>query len=132
MFAVKQSVKTFSHPFLSGNFAPVQEEVTILDLPVEGNIPQEMEGRFVRIGPNPISTPKDSYHWFIGTGMVHGLRLKNGCAKWYRNRYVMSKDVVKARACSPLPGPKRRFNNTPVNTNVLAIGGDLLALVEAG
>ena len=41
-------------PFhLRGNFAPVFEEVTAEDLPCEGEIPRELDGLFVRNGPNP-------------------------------------------------------------------------------
>ena len=31
-----------------------------------------------------------TYHWFLGTGMVHGLRIRDGQVEWYRNRYVRS------------------------------------------
>ncbi|MFP6654295.1 MAG: carotenoid oxygenase family protein, partial [Myxococcota bacterium] len=41
--------------FLEGNFAPVAEEVTAFDLEVKGEIPKALEGRLLRIGPNPIA-----------------------------------------------------------------------------
>jgi hypothetical protein len=28
-----------------------------------------------------------NYHWFLGAGMVHGVRLRDGRAEWYRNRW---------------------------------------------
>ncbi len=106
---------TTPNPYLAGMFAPVREEVTATDLPVTGQLPPELNGRYLRIGPNP---PEDvdpaGYHWFLGPGMVHGIRLRDGKAEWYRNRFVRGKD-----------------GQTP-NTNVLAHGGRLLALVEAG
>ena len=41
-------------PFhLRGNFAPVPDEVTAFDLPVDGAIPPELRGRYLRNGPNP-------------------------------------------------------------------------------
>jgi len=40
--------------------------------------------------PNPAR-----YHWFLGTGMAHGLRLRDGKAHWYRNRWVRSADVAR-------------------------------------
>ena len=62
--------------FLDGNFAPVSEEVTAFDLPVTGTIPAELTGRLLRIGPNPVTPPDPAtYHWFVGNGMVHGLRI---------------------------------------------------------
>ena len=74
-------------PFhLKGNFAPVQEEVTLTDLAVEGSIPAELDGRYLRNGANPITGYSD--HPFLGDGMIHGIRLRDGSAEWYRNRYV--------------------------------------------
>ena len=43
-----------TNPFLSGNFAPVEAEITCFDLEVHGRIPEGLDGRFLRIGPNPI------------------------------------------------------------------------------
>ena len=58
-------------PYLAGNFAPVTEELTAFDLPVTGQIPEELEGRLLRNGPNPIDPPDMAHHhWFIGDGMV--------------------------------------------------------------
>jgi hypothetical protein len=38
-------------------------------------------------GHFPIGMPQEEhYHWFTGAGMAHGLRLRSGKAKWYRNR----------------------------------------------
>lgn len=76
-----------STPFwLQGDFAPVFDEVTAFDLPVRGRIPTELNGLYVRNGSNPQNA--DSPHWFFGDGMVHGVKLENGRAAWYRNRYV--------------------------------------------
>jgi carotenoid cleavage dioxygenase len=76
-------------PYLKGNFAPVEQELTKFDLRVTGRIPRELRGRLLRIGPNPVG-PVDpaTYHWFTGSGMVHGVRIRDGRAEWYRNRYV--------------------------------------------
>ena len=119
------------HPYLSGLFAPMPEELTLHDLPVQGQIPPGLNGRYLRIGPNPITPPQAAaHHWFLGDGMVHGLRLQGGRALWYRNRWVRSTTVSHALGEAPAPGP-RRFSDT-VNTNVMALGGQLWALVEAG
>ena len=68
-----------SHRYLEGNFGPVHEELTAADLPVTGTIPAELDGRLIRNGPNPITEQDpETYHWFTGTGMVHGLRLRDG------------------------------------------------------
>ncbi|MGW4796484.1 carotenoid oxygenase family protein, partial [Nonomuraea sp. NPDC004297] len=39
--------------YVEGHFAPVTEEVTAYDLPVTGRIPAELNGRYLRNGPNP-------------------------------------------------------------------------------
>ena len=47
----------------------------------------ELDGRLLRIGPNPVVDPDPAtYHWFTGDGMVHGLWLRDGKASTYRNR----------------------------------------------
>ena len=74
--------------YLSGNFAPVEVETTETQLKVTGTIPEELSGRFLRNGPNPLGKVNvSSHHWFIGDGMVHGVRLDAGRADWYRNRW---------------------------------------------
>jgi carotenoid cleavage dioxygenase len=72
--------------WLQGGFAPVDEEVDTTDLEVDGALPPELVGLYVRNGSNPRTGT--SPHWFLGDGMVHGLRLEAGRATSYRNRYV--------------------------------------------
>jgi carotenoid cleavage dioxygenase-like enzyme len=81
------SFSAAENPYLSGNFAPVRE-TTATNLEVRGRIPDELNGRILQIGPNPAG-PVDPtyYHWFTGTGMVHGLRLRDRKAEWYRSRF---------------------------------------------
>ena len=126
--------KAFSgNPFLEGNFAPVEVETTAFNLPVEGQIPEELEGRLLRIGPNPVSVPDPkNYHWFMGPGMAHGLRLRGGKAEWYRNRYVVSESIAPALGRPNLPGPTNGDRDNMANTNILDIGGQTYAIVEAG
>ena len=45
--------------YLEGAKAPVESEITAFDLDVTGDIPQELEGRWLRNGPNPFG-PVDS------------------------------------------------------------------------
>lgn len=121
-----------AHPYLTGIHAPMQEELTLTELAVDGAIPAALDGRYLRIGPNPVTPPNPAtYHWFVGDGMAHGLRLKDGKALWYRNRWIRSGDVSKALGEEPVParGGRERGN---ANTNILGIGGRTWALVEAG
>ena len=117
-------------PYLAGNFAPVTEELTAFDLPVTGQIPEELEGRLLRNGPNPIDPPDMAHHhWFIGDGMVHGVRLRGGKAEWYRNRYVGSQNVTEKLSRRT---PKPVTANSGPNTNVIGHAGRTYAIVEAG
>jgi carotenoid cleavage dioxygenase len=68
----------------------------------------------------------------MGTGMVHGIRLRDGRAEWYRNRYVRSADTAKALGEEPRPGPVFAGFDFPSNTNVIGHAGRTFAIVEAG
>ncbi|HEX4695955.1 carotenoid oxygenase family protein [Sphingomonas sp.] len=119
------------HPFLSGIHKPMPAELTLEDLPVTGTIPPELDGRYLRIGPNPARPEAKGYHWFTGDGMVHGIALQSGKALWYRNRWIRSKRVEAETGTQHAPGPRHGGFDT-VNTNVLGIAGRTWALVEAG
>jgi carotenoid cleavage dioxygenase len=116
-------------PFhLQGNFAPVSEEVTGENLEVIGSIPPELSGLYVRNSANPITG--ESEHWFMGNGMVHGVRLENGKASWYRNRYVQT--TMLTSPDKPRISELGQIDHTvsSANTHVLRHGGKILALEE--
>lgn len=121
-----------AHPFLTGIHKPMEEELTLEALRVEGEIPAALTGRYLRNGPNP-ATPPDpaSYHWFTGAGMVHGIRIAGGRADWYRNRWVRGSEACEALGEPLPPGPREGRNDAP-NTNVVGIAGRTFAIVEAG
>jgi len=121
------------NPFLAGIHTPLKVEHTLTDLKVTGTIPAALNGLYLRNGPNPFEPPNPAtHHWFVGDGMLHGVRLEGGKALWYRNRWVRSPAISEALQEPVAPGPLSRFGNTAPNTNVLAIGGRIWALVEAG
>ena len=109
------------NPFLKGVHTPLTKEFTLDDLQVTGTIPTELDGRYVRIGPNPFGEGAKGHHWFLGDGMVHGVRLKDGKAEWYRNRFIRSAELEGKGGPAAVGGPRRGFGDT-VNTNVLDIG----------
>lgn len=113
---------------LRGNWAPVHREIEARDLVVHGAIPPELDGLYVRTGPNPYSgsTP----HWFFGDGMVHGVRLRNGRAEWYRNRFVRTDNIADPQE-DPMGPEMMDLTRGKANTHVLAHNGKLLALEEA-
>ncbi|MBZ0254168.1 MAG: carotenoid oxygenase family protein, partial [Candidatus Methylomirabilis sp.] len=61
--------------YRSGPFAPVEREIAREDLPVIGELPEGLDGLFVRNGANPRFEPIGTYHWFDGDAMLHGVRL---------------------------------------------------------
>ncbi len=128
MIAVAE--KPHANQFLQGVYAPVAAELTLTKLEVTGAIPPALNGRYLRIGPNPV-TPPTGYHWFAGDGMVHGLAVRDGKALWYRNRWIRSRGVSSALGEAPAPGPRHGPSDT-VNTNVAGFGSRTWALVEAG
>ena len=113
--------------FRTGNYAPVHDELTEYNLAVDGAIPPELDGWYLRNGPNPRG---DSSHWFVGDGMVHGVRIEDGQAKWYRNRWVRTDSFVED---FPLYGPDgtRNLRASIANTHVVNHAGKTLALVES-
>ncbi len=119
-------------PYLQGAFAPVTEEITAFDLPVTGRIPAELSGRYLRNGPNPLGLEDPGYHWFIGAGMVHGVRLRDGRAEWYRNRWVRSRRTAEALGEAWPAGPVHADSDFAANTHIIRHAGRTLATVEAG
>jgi carotenoid cleavage dioxygenase len=116
-------------PFhLRGNYAPVTEERTAVDLDVTGAIPPALRGVYMRNGPNPHSGY--SSHWFVGDGMLHGVRLENGRAQWYRNRYVRSRTFTDGVQFVDANGTVDHSAGVN-NTNVVQHAGKVLALVES-
>jgi carotenoid cleavage dioxygenase-like enzyme len=112
--------------FRTGNYAPVHDELTEFDLPVEGSIPAELNGWYLRNGPN---SRAGEGHWCVGDGMVHGVRLENGRAAWYRNRWVRTESFER-----PVPlyndDGSRNLHSSIANTHVVRHAGKTLALME--
>jgi carotenoid cleavage dioxygenase-like enzyme len=122
-----QAAETVVPFFRRGDYAPVADELTAFDLPVEGTIPAQLNGWYLRNGPNPRQA---TAHWFTGDGMIHGVRLENGRAAWYRNRWVRTESFE-----SPFPvynsDGTRNLHSSVANTHVINHAGKTLALVES-
>ena len=110
---------------LRGNFAPITEELTLDDMEVEGAIPPDLNGVYMRNGFNPRSGVSD--HWFFGNGMIHAVELSEGRMKYW-NRWVHTPyndgDMTLMEA---MMDPTA----SPANTNVIRHAGRILALEEA-
>ncbi|MEU8523581.1 carotenoid oxygenase family protein [Streptomyces sp. NPDC048577] len=115
---------TLEKPYISGHFTPVADEITGHELKVRGTLPPELNGRYFRNGhnPKPGITPT---HWFRGEGMLHGVRLKDGRAEWYRNRWVRTPFL------DGVPFTGTELDVSAAATNIIFHGGRYLALQEA-
>lgn len=81
-------------PLLQGVYAPVMEELQLQDLKlVKGSIPTDLNGVYLRAGPNARYAPNGRYHPFDGDGMVHAAHFDNGHLT-YRNRWVQTEGFV--------------------------------------
>lgn len=74
-------------PMLTGTFAPVLKEEVLENLSIEGELPTDLNGVYLRNGPNPKFEPKGTYHPFDGDGMIHSAHFKDGKVT-YRNKWV--------------------------------------------
>ncbi|MBV7483162.1 carotenoid oxygenase family protein [Bordetella sp. BOR01] len=118
---------------LSGSLAPVFDERDDIALAVDGELPQGIQGVFMRNGPNPMFDPGPGYTYpFDGTGMIHAIYLNGGHAS-YRNRWVRTRELNEECAAGRRLynvgfGPPPHANLA--NTNIVRHAGRILALYE--
>lgn len=85
-----QAGASSSNFFLDGNFSPVTEERDADNMTVVGSIPEDLNGHFLRVGPNPVHVFSEAaYHTFDGDGMIHAIEFSGGQAH-YRNRFIQN------------------------------------------
>lgn len=77
------------HPYRTGAWRPNHREWDAFDLEVEGEIPPDLEGIYLRNTENPVHDSIGLYHPFDGDGMLHQIAFGGGRAD-YRNRFVRS------------------------------------------
>ncbi len=76
------------HPYRTGAWRPNFVEYDASDLDVVGEIPDDLNGIYLRNTENPVHPSIDRlYHPFDGDGMLHMLHFRDGRAD-YRNRFV--------------------------------------------
>lgn len=114
--------------YLTGILAPVPTEIEARDLEVIGALPPALSGVYLRNGPNA-HPGEDPGHAWAGQGMLHGIRIRDGRAEWYRNRWVQTKEIPEGY---DFFAPVRDRTVTAANTAVVPFNGRILALQEAG
>jgi carotenoid cleavage dioxygenase-like enzyme len=128
MTAYANSTSSYS----SGGYLPVADEVSVLSPQVIGELPPGLDGSFLRIGPNPLGRTDPARHNLLaGDPMVHGLRIRDGRAEWYRNRWVRTDRVSRALGALPTPGPRHGLSDN-CNGNILRHAGRTFAVGDGG
>jgi carotenoid cleavage dioxygenase len=128
-------------PTLAGAFAPIDRELVLDDLVVEGEVPRDLTGLYVRNGPNRRFEAPGRYHWFDGDGMLHAVRFEGGRVQ-YRNRWVQTLALQEETAAGHalwqgIKDPPRRdrpdqpMKNTS-NTDVKFYNGELISMWYLG
>ncbi|KAB8356686.1 hypothetical protein FH972_024262 [Carpinus fangiana] len=95
------------HPYLSGNFAPIQQTRPLTPCKYTGTIPKELYGgQYVRNGGNPISNDdlgRDA-HWFDGDGMLSGVSFRrasdDSVTPEFVNQYILT-DILLHTLATP-------------------------------
>jgi len=76
------------HPYRTGPWRPQTTEYDADDLTtVEGEIPRDLNGIYLRNTENPLHPAFKNYHPFDGDAMLHVVGFRDGKA-FYRNRFV--------------------------------------------
>jgi carotenoid cleavage dioxygenase-like enzyme len=123
------------NPALDGANAPVAQEIVATGLRVIGEIPRDLNGVYVRNGPNPYFTPDWRYHAYDGDGMLHSVSFERGNVV-YRNKWIRTAGLEEEIAAGrPLwkglkEPPRGDRPDEPIknasNTDVKFHGGRLL------
>jgi len=88
---VISSLRPSNHPYLTGAWTPLMEEVSVAELEViEGAIPTELDGIYLRNTENQVHQPLGRFHPFDGDAMIHAIDFHGGKAS-YRNRFVRTR-----------------------------------------
>ncbi|NUP00872.1 MAG: dioxygenase [Nonomuraea sp.] len=111
-----------------GHLRSVPDEIDATALPVTGVLPPGLTGRYLRNGPNALPG-QTTAHFQVGPGMLHGVRLREGRAEWYRNRWIRTA-AFHGRPYAA--GGRLDLTAVPANTHVIAHARRIFALVEAG
>ena len=81
------------HPYLQDAWTPLLEEVNATELRViEGTVPTDIDGVYLRNTQNPVFPALGRYHPFDGDGMLHMAAFRNGKVE-YRNRFIATKGL---------------------------------------
>ena len=84
------------HPYRTGAWRPNVREYDAFDLDVQGELPRDLNGVYLRNTENPLVPAIERYHPFDGDGMLHAMQFEDGKAH-YRNRFVRTEGLAAER-----------------------------------
>ncbi|KAI0105846.1 carotenoid oxygenase [Daldinia grandis] len=121
--------KQNSHPYLSGNFAPIKRTRSLTRCSNTGHIPRELAGgQYVRNGGNPTFNDNQGrdLHWFDGDGMLTGVLFKRGkegsnIKPEFVNQYVLTDVYLNAKDGNNLKRPLLPSITTLLSAPLVAI-----------
>jgi carotenoid cleavage dioxygenase len=130
-----------TNPGFTGAMRPVRLQGDILDIEIEGSVPDTLDGAFYRVHPDPQFTPKyPDDQFFNGDGMVSMFRFKGGKIDFKQRFAQTDKWKLENAAGKALFGAYRNhLTDDPAvagkirgtaNTNVMVHAGRLYAMKE--
>jgi len=82
-----------NHPYRTGAWRPQFTEYDAWDLEVEGTIPDDLSGVYLRNTETAVFEPIKRYHPFDGDAMLHAMSFANGETR-YANRFVRTDGFI--------------------------------------
>ena len=130
-----------TNPGFTGAMRPVRLQGDIVDVEIEGEVPDTLDGAFYRVHPDPQFTPKyPDDQFFNGDGMVSMFRFKGGKVDFKQRFAQTDKWKLENAAGKALFGAYRNhLTDDPAvagqirgtaNTNVMVHAGKLYAMKE--
>jgi carotenoid cleavage dioxygenase-like enzyme len=129
-------------------YASLEEELTVDDVQVDGELPGWLHGTLLRISPAKFEIGDGGVkHWFDGLAMLHRFSFASGRAS-YGNRFIRSRAYREAEqgrmsfagyASDPCRSMFSRFaasfaggleQNDNTNVNLVKLGDDFIAMTE--
>eukprot|EP00981_Chlorochromonas_danica_P002885 scaffold579_cov146-Ochromonas_danica.AAC.3 len=121
---------TNENQYLHGLFAPVEyEHFNVPTQIISGSIPRDLNGLFLRVGPNPLSHfshQSRGYHWFDGHGMIHSVRIRDGEAN-YSNQWIKTPNFLLSKKYNQVIFPQLGEFRGPIGLAKLLILDPLIS-----
>lgn len=135
------------NPFLKGPYRPTSRQWSsdYGDLEIEGELPRDLNGIFVRNSHNQVHEPLGIYHPFDGDGMLASIQFDDGKARFH-NKFVKTTGFLAEQAAGqalwpgllePSKASRRGWGaigamKDNAGTDVIAHNGKLLACMGQG